>query len=79
MELLALVDDIALRDYVAIEPLHDEVEVVGIGYGCSGIGIGAHNRRLGYGGQLETAVDFLGRMTHRINQQTNLDGSGLTI
>ena len=63
-ETFALVDDVALGDEVGIELLHDEVEVVGIGYSSGGIGIvrgigvGTHSRSWNYGGQLETTVDF---------------------
>ena len=76
-------DDVALWDEVAIKPLHDEAEVVSIGYGGGsvgighGIGIGAHSRRLDYRGQLETPVDHFGLATHCVDQQTDLNSSGL--
>ena len=76
-------DDVALGDEVGIEPLHHEVEVVGIGnHGGSsgnGSGIGARGSSWDRGGQLETTVDFLGLATHRVDQRTNLNSGGLAI
>ena len=83
MELCTLVDDVALLDEVAIKPLHDEAEVVSIGYSDSSVGtgqgirIGAHSRRLDNRGQLETDVDLFGLVTHCVDQQTNLNSRGL--
>ena len=71
-------DYVALGDEVGIEPLHHEVEVVGIGH-SSGCGFGAHGRGWDCGGQLETTVDFLGLATDRVDQRTNLNSGSLAI
>ena len=74
--------NVAIGDEVGIEPLHHEVEVVGIGNrgGSSGNGSGiGTSGSWDCGGQLETTVDFHGLTTHRVDQRTNLNSGSLAI